>query len=88
MRIGWYVHHHGSGHRTRMSAVRGHLDGVVVLSTLEAPADGSAWVRPPRDDDGEPRTRAPADRCTGRRSGTRAYGRARRRVRVDRTRTT
>src|SRR6478735_10852710 len=55
MRIGWYVHHHGSGHRTRMSAVRGHLDGVVVLSTLEAPADGSAWVRLPRDDDGEPR---------------------------------
>jgi len=55
MRIGWYVHHHGSGHRTRMSAVRGHLDGVVVLSTLEAPADGSAWVRLPPDDDGEPR---------------------------------
>jgi UDP-N-acetylglucosamine:LPS N-acetylglucosamine transferase len=38
-----------------MEAVRRHLDGVVVLSTLEQPEDGGPWVRLARDDDGEPR---------------------------------
>jgi len=55
MRIGWYVHHHGSGHRTRLSAVRRHLDGVVALSTLAEPADPATWIRLARDDDGESR---------------------------------
>ena len=33
--VGWYVHHHGAGHRTRFSAVRPHLDAdVVVFSSL------------------------------------------------------
>lgn len=53
MRIGWYVHHHGSGHLNRMSVVRRHLDAVAVLSTLADPADGHAWVQLARDDDGE-----------------------------------
>ena len=54
MTIGWYVHHHGAGHRTRMAAVRPHLDDVVVLSSLPGGAD-DAWVHLAADDDGEPR---------------------------------
>ena len=36
--VGWYVHHHGAGHLTRLLAVRPHLDAdVVVFSSLAAP---------------------------------------------------
>jgi hypothetical protein len=52
--IGWYVHHHGAGHRTRMAAVRPHLDDVVVLSSLPGGAE-HGWVQLAADDDGEPR---------------------------------
>ncbi|WP_323512409.1 glycosyltransferase [Subtercola sp. RTI3] len=52
--MGWYVHHHGAGHRTRFEAIRRHLDAdVMVFSTLEAPAvmaTGTEWVRLDRDD--------------------------------------
>lgn len=55
--IGWYVHHHGSGHLQRLRAVRGALDDpVTVLSSLPRPDDWEGrWVRLPRDDDGAPR---------------------------------
>ena len=38
MRVGWYVHHHGTGHLQRFLAVREHLKGVVGLSSLPRPA--------------------------------------------------
>ncbi|MGW9627151.1 glycosyltransferase [Microbacterium sp. NPDC055521] len=53
--IGWYVHHHGWGHRTRMQAIRPHLaDDVTVFSSLPAPSalrDGTRWIRLPADAD-------------------------------------
>nr|WP_314840838.1 glycosyltransferase [uncultured Microbacterium sp.] len=53
--IGWYVHHHGWGHVTRMQAVRPHLDDeVTVFSSLPQPADLAArttWVQLPSDSD-------------------------------------
>ena len=53
--IGWYVHHHGWGHLTRMQAIRPHLDDeVTVFSSLPAPGDlgdDTAWVRLPADAD-------------------------------------
>ncbi|ARJ03934.1 hypothetical protein GCM10010988_26120 [Cnuibacter physcomitrellae] len=56
MTIGWYVHHHGAGHLTRLLAVRPHLDDeVVVLSSMPAPSSlppRTRWVALPRDDDG------------------------------------
>ena len=52
--VGWYVHHHGAGHRTRFSAVRPHLDAdVVVFSSLSAPVDlpdDTTWIELERDD--------------------------------------
>ena len=52
--VGWYVHHHGAGHRTRFSAVRPHLDAdVVVFSSLAPPVDlpaDTTWVELERDD--------------------------------------
>lgn len=52
--VGWYVHHHGAGHRTRFAAVRPHLDAdVVAFSSLGAPADlpdGTTWLELERDD--------------------------------------
>ena len=55
VRVGWYVHHHGTGHLQRFLAVRDHLDGVVGLSSLPRPASlaPEAWVELARD--------APAD---------------------------
>lgn len=53
--IGWYVHHHGSGHLVRFLAIRPHLDAdVVVLSSRPAPPELPArtrWVALERDDD-------------------------------------
>jgi hypothetical protein len=49
--VGWYVHHHGSGHLHRFLAVRRRLPGVVGLSSLPRP-DGvpeDAWVALPGD---------------------------------------
>lgn len=54
--IGWYVHHHGSGHLQRLATVRPHLrHQVTVLSSLERPAnwDGD-WVQLPWDVTGSP----------------------------------
>ena len=67
--VGWYVHHHGAGHRTRFSAVRPYLDAdVVVFSSLAAPADlprDTTWVELERDDsvtiDPDGTARDPAD---------------------------
>lgn len=53
--IGWYVHHHGWGHLTRMQAIRPHLhDDVTVFSSLPEPeslAAGTIWVQLPSDSD-------------------------------------
>jgi len=55
-RIGWYVHHHGRGHLTRLLAIAVHLDAEVdCLSSLPAPRDlpaGWTWTVLDRDDDG------------------------------------
>jgi hypothetical protein len=37
MTVGWYIHHHGTGHLQRFLAVREHLTGVVGLSSLPRP---------------------------------------------------
>jgi hypothetical protein len=52
--IGYYVHHQGSGHLRRMSALTAKMQTpVTVLSSL--PPDGSHdWVRLAPDDEGEP----------------------------------
>lgn len=53
--IGYYVHHHGRGHRSRATAIAAALDRPVTgLSTLPAPPDWpGAWLRlPPDDPDG------------------------------------
>ncbi|KJQ52625.1 glycosyltransferase [Microbacterium sp. SA39] len=51
--IGWYVHHHGWGHATRMQAIHPHLDSeVTVFSSLPRPSGlgaGTIWVRLPSD---------------------------------------
>ncbi|KAA0960354.1 hypothetical protein FQ142_16155 [Microbacterium sp. ANT_H45B] len=52
--IGWYVHHHGWGHVTRMQAIRPHLvdDEVTVFSSLPRPDtldERTTWVRLPSD---------------------------------------
>ena len=54
--IGWYVHHHGSGHLQRASTVARHLRTPVTgLSCLAKPADWPGdWVRLARDDEPEP----------------------------------
>ncbi|CAN7466492.1 hypothetical protein LJR186_003132 [Microbacterium foliorum] len=53
--IGWYVHHHGWGHMTRMQAIRPHLgDEVTVFSSLPEPASlppETIWVQLPSDSD-------------------------------------
>lgn len=53
--IGWYVHHHGWGHVTRMQAIRPHLgDEVTVFSSLPEPeslAPRTTWVQLPSDSD-------------------------------------
>jgi UDP-N-acetylglucosamine:LPS N-acetylglucosamine transferase len=60
MRVGWYVHHHGTGHLQRFLAVREHLTDVVGLSSLERPEQltPSDWVTLPIDapaaSDGDP----------------------------------
>jgi len=57
-RLGWYIHHHGRGHLTRMLAIAPHLDAEVdCLSSLPVPAglpSGWTWTVLDRDDDGEP----------------------------------
>lgn len=51
--IGWYVHHHGWGHVTRMQAIRPHLDDdVTVFSSLPQPdtlPERTTWVQLPSD---------------------------------------
>jgi hypothetical protein len=53
--IGWYVHHHGWGHMTRMQAIRPHLGGeVTVFSSLPEPASlppETIWVQLPSASD-------------------------------------
>ncbi|SDQ28711.1 glycosyltransferase [Microbacterium sp. cf332] len=57
-RLGWYVHHHGRGHLTRMLAIAAHLPlDVVCFSSLAEPTGLPAnvsWVALPRDDDPQP----------------------------------
>lgn len=62
--IGWYVHHHGAGHRQRLLAVSRHLRTPVTALGSGHPPDGFAgeWIGLARDDD-DPvdRRSAPAD---------------------------
>jgi hypothetical protein len=53
--IGYYVHHHGTGHLHRMRSIARHLRSeLTVLSTLPQPSGfPHPWVRLPPDDDGE-----------------------------------
>ena len=55
-RLGWYVHHHGRGHLTRLLAIAPYLDAAVdCLSSLPAPPglpSGWTWTVLERDDDG------------------------------------
>jgi hypothetical protein len=60
--IGYYVHHQGQGHLTRLQAIAVHLtEPVWGLSSLPAPGGwGPDWLRLARDDaDGEPGDCAP-----------------------------
>jgi hypothetical protein len=54
-RLGWYVHHHGRGHLTRLRAIAPHLDADLhVFSTLPAPdpvPPRCVWTVLDRDDD-------------------------------------
>jgi len=54
-RIGWYVHHHGRGHLTRLLAVAPFVDAAVdCFSSLPEPEDlppNCRWFLLPRDDD-------------------------------------
>ncbi|RLZ03166.1 hypothetical protein CWC38_07225 [Kocuria tytonicola] len=54
--IGYYVHHHGLGHRNRAVQIARELTtGVVGFSSLERPADWPGeWVQLPPDDAGHP----------------------------------
>lgn len=54
--IGYYVHHHGSGHLARLTNIARHLNSpVTALSSLEAPSDWRGeWVPLHRDDDRSP----------------------------------
>lgn len=58
-RIGWYVHHHGRGHLTRMLVIARHLGREIdCFSSLARPDDlpsGVTWTVLPRDDDPAPR---------------------------------
>ena len=63
--VAWYVHHHGSGHATRLRAISAHLDApIVALGSMERPArlrDDVTWVRLDRDDEVEPGSAPPTD---------------------------
>ena len=63
--VAWYVHHHGSGHATRLHAISGHLDeSVVALGSMERPRglrDDVTWIQLDRDDDPEPGRDLPDD---------------------------
>ncbi len=52
--LGWYLHHHGTGHLIRFLAIRPHLRcDVVVFSSLPTPQtlpDRTRWMQLPRDD--------------------------------------
>ncbi|CAM5249692.1 glycosyltransferase [Streptomyces badius] len=56
--IGYYVHHHGSGHLHRARSIAAHAPFPVTgLSSLQAPEGWPGpWVSLPRDDDGDPDT--------------------------------
>lgn len=58
-RIGWYVHHHGRGHLTRLLAVAPHVDAeIACFSSLAEPPGlpaNCSWTMLDRDDDPLPR---------------------------------
>jgi hypothetical protein len=58
--IGYYAHHHGSGHVTRMQSIAASLDEPVwALSSLPAPASWSQpWTQLARDDTPSPSSAA------------------------------
>jgi len=53
-RVGWYIHHHGQGHLTRLMAIAPHVAGdIVCFSSLPEPVDlpdNCTWVLLERDD--------------------------------------
>ena len=58
--IGYYVHHHGSGHRQRALAIAAHLGADITLLGSLGPASGvpGAYVELPRDDTPRPDPRS------------------------------
>lgn len=68
--VGWYVHHHGRGHLTRLLAVLPHLEARVVAFGSSARPDGlpptTEWIELPRDDrdegSGDPALASPTAR--------------------------
>jgi hypothetical protein len=60
--IGYYAHHHGSGHITRLQAIAAYLpEPVCGLSSLPAPEGWQqAWLRLARDDTPSPQAAAAA----------------------------
>jgi hypothetical protein len=64
--IGWYVHHHGTGHRQRLAAVSRHLRTPVTALGSGGRPEGFAgeWVELARDDD------EPVDRTSATAGGT------------------
>ncbi|MFS0866281.1 glycosyltransferase [Microbacterium sp. 179-B 1A2 NHS] len=64
-RIGWYVHHHGRGHLTRLRAIAPRIDAEIdCFSSLPAPPDlpsSCRWTVLPRDDDASPGGPQPAE---------------------------
>ena len=63
--VAWYVHHHGSGHATRLRAISAHLDvPIVALGSMDRPPrlrDDIVWIRLDRDDEQEPGGGPPVD---------------------------
>lgn len=55
VRIGWYVHHHGTGHLTRLLTIAPHLDAEIrCFSSMPEPAElpaNCSWTELGRDDD-------------------------------------
>lgn len=65
--IGYYAHHHGSGHVTRATSIAAALDApVTVLSSSRRPAHSEVeWITLPLDTDTDTDTESPSDHTAG-----------------------